>query len=363
MKIAIDLRVFNWTGIGRVANGIAENIFRLLPEHQYIYILNPGQGESISAPNITKEYIQVPTFDLREHFQIQKVIKKYPDLKIFHALHFNIPWFLSNRVKLVTNVYDLAFDEFPDEARTILHRLYYSVFIRATLKRSSAVITQSDYTAKDLNQRYGYSKGIPLYPGFEGNYLEKKADSETKLPERFIFYVGLNKPRKNLRALVTAYEQCLKVNPNFDVDLVIAGKMAGEVYEIEKDVQSRGLSKRVHLLGFVSDQLLTTLYSKALLYVCPSILESGYSYPVLEAATFGVPILANSRDMTEFGKNFIEYCDMQNSKALAEKILNLCKNPNLRSELGAKAKLLPEQYKWTDYIERLGKIYKQVAQS
>lgn len=366
MRIAIDLRVYNWTGIGRVAKGLAYHIYKILQNNEYIYILNPGQAEEINESNIEKVYISAPTFDFREHLQIWKIISQKSPVDIYHALQFNVPLFLPSRTALVTNVYDLALDRFPDESRTFLHRLYYKIFIRIALKKSSAIIAQSGYTANDLEKFYGYNGAFPINPGFDVDSLDRIADENVniydkyQLPSRYILYIGINKPRKNLKALVAAYstliENCKEAGK---VDLVIAGKMKNETYDIYTDIEKRGIKNRVHLLGFVPDSYLKMLYSNALVYVCPSILESGYSYTILEAASVGTPVLANREDMEGFGGESLFYFDASSVNDCFVKLRSLILDVGLRERFSKAGLKLVESFRWDNYIKALGLVYQE----
>lgn len=366
MTIAIDFRVFNWTGIGRVARGLAYRLFKLLPEHHYIYILNPGQGEDLRADNVSKIVIHAKTFDFREHWQIRSQIVARKDIDLFHSLHFNIPLFLPKHIGLITNIYDLALTHFPDEARTPFHRFYYKTFVRLALARSDVIIAQSEYTSRDLAGVYRYERAHVIYPGFHTDHLTSRSDGENvrqkfNLPEHYILYVGLNKPRKNLRTLIAAYEMLVRDLDLRHVHLVIAGKMKNEAYDIFSDIAAKQMSGHVHLLGYVPDECLNALYSNAMIYACPSLLESGYSYPVLEAASFGLPILANRNDMETFGGDCLCYFDAGSTEDCAAKLKILIQNDEDRKHYAKKAKDLVERYTWDAYIRSLGDVYRKCA--
>ncbi len=366
LKIAVDLRSFNSTGIGRVAKGIATYVPMLLPQYSYIFILNPGQADGINYANVEKIYISARLFDLREHIWIGLLLRRRKDIGIMHSLHFNVPLYVPARIKLITNIYDLALDYFEEEFRTIFHKLYYRVFFARVLKRSELVIAQSDYTSQDLKRFYNYQGAFTIYPGFDvrswisGCTNVKLIYDKYALPRRYLLYVGINKPRKNLKTLVSVYKKLLNKSPQLDVDMVIAGKMHGEYYDIATDIGEKGLNGRVHLLGFVPDRDLKGLYKEALVYVIPSLLESGFSSPALEAASLGTPVLANRTDMAGFGGDSLYYFDASDEDDCVQKLEELISKPELRKKLSDAGRSWSGEFSWSKYAKELDSIYQKL---
>lgn len=100
----------------------------------------------------------------------------------------------------------------------------------------------------------------------------------------YFLYVGTIEPRKNVPALVRAWQA---VRERHDVDLIIAGRRREDGPELPAEP---GLA----VVGEVSDDHLARLYSGALALVYPSLYE-GFGLPVVEAMRCGTPVIA-SRD-------------------------------------------------------------------
>lgn len=106
------------------------------------------------------------------------------------------------------------------------------------------------------------------------------------LPSEYLLFVGTLEPRKNLRRLTQALEMC-----GADVPLIVAGAQGwGE------DVSD--CDPRVQFIGFVSDTDLPALYSGAAAFCYPSERE-GFGMPVLEAMSYGVPVVTSRGTSTE----------------------------------------------------------------
>jgi glycosyltransferase involved in cell wall biosynthesis len=106
------------------------------------------------------------------------------------------------------------------------------------------------------------------------------------LPEQYLLFVGTVEPRKNLRRLTEALEIIGAPLP-----LVVAGAQGwGDA----------GLPNRsdVHFIGFVPDADLPALYSGAAVFCYPSERE-GFGMPVLEAMSYGTPVVTSLGTSTE----------------------------------------------------------------
>jgi O-antigen biosynthesis alpha-1,3-rhamnosyltransferase len=105
--------------------------------------------------------------------------------------------------------------------------------------------------------------------------------SKLGLEPPFLLTVGTRWPRKNMNLAVEACERLPNTLPH---RLAVTGKPGwGDV--------APGL--RAIATGFVSEELLSSLYSAADLYLAPSFHE-GFGIPLLEAFVCGCPVLCSS---------------------------------------------------------------------
>jgi glycosyltransferase involved in cell wall biosynthesis len=110
---------------------------------------------------------------------------------------------------------------------------------------------------------------------------------------RFLLYVGGMSPHKNLLRLVEAFAQ----GAADDVLLVLAGDVNDvfhtHVPEIRATVERLHLNDRIIITGFVPDDDLVFLYSRAYALVSPSLME-GFGLPAVEAMACGTPVVSSS---------------------------------------------------------------------
>ncbi len=301
--VIIDLRTWSWTGIGRVTQGVYSCALELEADFEIWYIVSKNSPIYKTRSNTICFYSD--PFGLMEQLEFQRMFKKFKGRHaILHSLYFNVPLYVPNHISLITNFYDVLTG--TDEFRTIFHKIAYKIYIWGLKKHRAVILAQSDFTAKQIERFHPLWRVIICPPGYK-NYLQME---EIDVKERYglhrpyFLYVGLNKPRKNLSGLVRAYKTALESNQNINFDLVICGPVFDKSsmgFDIKAFIDGEPLlGDRLHLLGFIPDEHLYSLYKNASLYIVPSHLESGYSYPALEALSAGTPVLLNEFDMYNF---------------------------------------------------------------
>ena len=169
---------------------------------------------------------------------------------------------------------------------------WYRFMLPRLMKKARKVITVSEFSRQRLlaATRLPEEKIVAIHNGVEDrlrpiagpalvDYLQRR-----DLTRPYFLCVASLEPRKNLRRLFTAWEQCQPEG----IELVIAGG-AGHVF------QSQGFKqvvRGVRLLGHVDDDELPGLYSGARAFLFPSIYE-GFGLPPLEAMACGCPVLSS----------------------------------------------------------------------
>ena len=125
----------------------------------------------------------------------------------------------------------------------------------------------------------------PLAASERGPALARLAELGVKPP--YLLCVGTLEPRKNVQALLAAFQQLQAQPSGFAHPLVLVGV---------KGWQNQALADALHkaegvvVTGFVPDELLPPLYALADALVCPSLYE-GFGMPVLEARACGTAVV------------------------------------------------------------------------
>jgi glycosyltransferase involved in cell wall biosynthesis len=100
------------------------------------------------------------------------------------------------------------------------------------------------------------------------------------------------------------------------------------------------------MLGYVDEPELSNIMGSAYALVYPSLWE-GFGVPVLEAMQCGVPVITSSFSaMEEIAADAALYADAENFENIAEQMMRIYKDENLRKELIEKGKIVASHYSW-----------------
>jgi glycosyltransferase involved in cell wall biosynthesis len=109
--------------------------------------------------------------------------------------------------------------------------------------------------------------------------------------------------------------------------------------QLRREVQTSGLSDRVLFTGFIPD--VETILTKTDVLVLPSVYPEGFGMVVIEAMSAGKPVIATAhggpRDIIREGREGFLVAP-NNPVELTEKIALLIENPQLRAEMGLRAR-------------------------
>lgn len=301
--VIIDLRTWFWTGIGRVTQGVFDCALELESEVEIWYIVSKNLPITERQTNLI--YFKSKPFGLLEQIEFQAVFRKFRKRRVMlHSLYFNVPLLVPRQVRQVVNFYDVLTG--TNEFRTVFHKIAYKIYVWSLRRHKAVILAQSNFTAQQIEKFHPFWKVVVCPPGYSEYLKIEDVDikNEYGIDRPYWLYIGLNKPRKNLDGLVKAYIAALKKNEKTSFDLVICGPIFDKSsmgFDIKAAVASEpNLYGRIKLLGFIPELHLHALYKNASLYVVPSHLESGYSYPALEALSSGTPVLLNRVDMYNF---------------------------------------------------------------
>jgi glycosyltransferase involved in cell wall biosynthesis len=239
---------------------------------------------------------------------------------VAHSLH---PLLMPARAAAqVVTIHDLNFLKHPERTRAEIRRDYPGL-ARAHAHRADQVIVVSEFTAREVQTLFDVpreqisicSPGAPPW-----------AARTTQPGDGYLLFFGTLEPRKNVGALLDAYELLLSRRPSVP-DLLLAGKATEQSRPWLERIARPPLSKHVRHVGYIAPAQRQALYEGACVLVQPSF-EEGFGLPVLEAMTAGVPVVAaDAGALPEVGGEAILLASPESPASFADAIEQLLGDP------------------------------------
>ncbi len=315
MKIGIDARCLQGrvrSGVEEYARTLLEKLFEQDAKNTYVLFVNAWDTSSLDFSWAEKySHVSVKVFHWPNkllnfcfwYLGWPKVDRMLGGVNVFFLPNLNFIA-LSKKTKLVVTAHDLSFEMFPETFSWKRRFWHLFVHFRDIVRRANLVIAISQSTADDLRAVYKTpKKKIVVIPSGVREIFRPVSHNDPSLlsiqkryhlPYKFILSLGTIEPRKNLTALLRAFE-AMHASGHLELtkySLVIAGEEGWNSRGFFESVQKSPVKEKIILTGFVADQDKPGLYSLASVFVYPSLYE-GFGFPPLEAIACGVPVIVS----------------------------------------------------------------------
>lgn len=219
---------------------------------------------------------------------------------LVHATTWAVP---GRRAPLVVTVHDLAFIRDPSQFTTRGNKFFRRA-LRIVQDEAAQVIVPS-WATRDDCLMYGLEPHrVNVVPhGVRQRHVDEARIAAFRarrgLARDYVLWCGTLEPRKNLPRLLDAFVRLADQHPT--LDLVLVGPDGwGDAADRVHQALDRLPDGRVHVLGRLSEADLHSAYAGSRVFVFPSLWE-GFGLPVLEAMSFGVPVVTSrGTSMAEF---------------------------------------------------------------
>jgi glycosyltransferase involved in cell wall biosynthesis len=366
MRIGIDA-----TTVARQPAGVGNYIVRLVralaeeqTSHEFTVFVTPdGQAAFEELPSIRIVPIALRGTALRTAWEqaFLPALVRRERLDLLHSPHYTMPLRLS--VRSVVTFHDMTFVTHP-EWHVRSKRLFFPLMMRWSAHRATHLIANSHSTRGDLMRVLGVPPervtAIPFGAAPEYRPMppaEVKAVAERYGLEagRYILYVGVLEPRKNIARLVSAFARIAGEVPG--AVLALGGKKGWMYDQIFEQVRRSGLGDRVRFLGYVKERDLPALYTGARVFAYPSYYE-GFGFPVLEAMQCGTPVVtSNVSSLPEVAGDGALLVDPEDEAGLACALLRLVREEPLRQGLTRRALARAAQFSWSRCARQTLEVY------
>ena len=348
MKIVIDARMYQESGVGRYIRNLTENLKKIDRKNEYI----------IFSPDIK-------WYSIKEQIKLPKLLKSLkPDL--VHFPHFNVPIFYQG--KFIVTIHDLIHQHFKMQRATthgkFIYKLkqigYKKVFTNA-IKKAAKILVPSNFVKNQLINDWGIDKKKieVTYEAVDNNIATAvstmKHGNLVEYP--YIFYVGNAHPHKNVEGLIKTFLKLKKDHKN--LKLILAGHDHYFWQRIKKEYQHSDIIYK----DYVSDKELVELYKNALCFVMPSF-EEGFGIPILEAMAMSCPVVSsNAGSLPEVGGDECLYFDPTNMTDMTNKISKIINDENLRKNLIKKGLKRYKLFSWKKLAKQTLEVYENSISS
>jgi glycosyltransferase involved in cell wall biosynthesis len=365
MKIAVNTRFLLDEYLEGYGYFIYETFLRITknhPDHEFIFIFDrPFDKRFVFGSNVTAVVTGPPArhpllWKIWYNVKILAILRKYKADVFVSCDGFCS---LTTKVPQCLVIHDLAFLHFPAFIKRS-HLRYYKKYTPKFLARAKTIATVSQFSKKDILSQYSpepgkidvvYSAARNIFHPLSEDEREGVKNKYTEGKEYFV-YAGAIHPRKNLVNLLKAFS-VFKKRQQSNFKLLLAGRLAWKYESFTQSLKTYKYRNDVIMTGYLEEGELTRVIGSAYALVYPSLWE-GFGVPVLEAMHCDVPVITSANSaMQEIAQEGALFADAGNYTDIAEKMMRLYKDENLRKELIQKGKQVALQYSWDKTAELL----------
>lgn len=282
---------------------------------------------------------------------------------VFFGANYFLPRTLSTvATRRVVTVHDLTYRRFPELLqRETLENLEREM--TREIFRADAVICVSESTRRDLREFYAIepSRAVTVLSGL-GPLPSPDGARPLPLPGDYLLFVSTVEPRKDLVTLIRAFE-IARDSGAYGGALVVVGKIGWKADAAVEAMRTSRWRNEIHHLDYLDRGQLALAYSRASIFVMPSIYE-GFGFPLLEAMAFGVPsIAARASSLPEIGGDAALYFERGDPRDLARVIARLASDAPLREQLAQRGRERAAAFTWDRAAEETLAVFRKVAAS
>ena len=308
------------------------------------------------------------------HKMVKEVVRIDPD--VVHAIssstfHSTVVSFLRNRYPTLLTIYGIKSKErkyrkwdYKNYGKgrlsiIVLHILAFLSGIneRYVISRIPNIIVEASsigsLISKWTNSRiYVVPSGIE-YGKIQNYQLRASSDQS---PDVFIV-AGLQRI-KGVDLLINAITTVVRSIPGINVGIAGSGPQESELKSL---VRRLNLDANVNFLGYVSEEEKYRYYKACKIVVVPSRWDC-QPITLFEAAASGKPVIASDMSnpgIVEDGVTGLIF-ESEHVKDLADRILTLLTDDELRETMGNIAKERVKEYDWSKIAERTVEVYEEV---
>lgn len=401
MKIAIDAREINYSGISRVVSNVVDSLLNSNRFNSYVLIIKK-ENEKFFKKYENKALItefNAKTFSVEDFLSMNGFLEKrnidlvilpnslsscfirVPTIRFIHDVHpllfpdlayQEIDMELIYGKGILDNIkYFVDICHNDQETNFLFSNLYYkkikefskkNILIEAEyllkglqIANAKRVITDSETSKKEI---------ISVYP-FAANkisviycFILEKFQAQSLKPldfmnKPYVLNVSQLLPKKNHYRMINAFQVANKKLKNKYHFYIVGNGKSTYSRKLIEIVNKNYKNDNVHILNDIDDKILKRIYSNAELFLFPSLHE-GFGIPPLEAMSFKVPVItSNLSALPEIYSNAAYLVNPFDINEISNAIIKIIKNNKLRNELIKNGKKKITLFNQQNFIKKL----------
>ena len=277
-------------------------------------------------------------------------VRYYKDIKQLIYLHQSIPF-----------AEDINWDFFNKNERILwFYKNIYKRIIKYSLKDNSYIIVQTEWMRNAVIKQFNWdsSKISVIKPDLVKISIEEISNLEFKDRKFHIFYPAYKVIYKNHELIIRALRHIKDQKKKIYDSLIIHFTIDDNLDKYKNDtiinlIRDLKVNDHIQLEGKLSYKAALSFYKSCDLMLFPSYIET-FGLPLIEAASFGMPILAADMDyarevMVDYeGVKFLDY---QDAKLWAKNIILLYNN-----RVRYKPYYFNYETSWKDFFKLIDKL-------
>ena len=358
MIVAVNTRILTNDFPEEYGNFIFETYKRIAannPEQTFIFFVDKKITQQVIFGANVKTVVTGPAaqhplrWKFWYDFKLPALLKKY-NADVFVSC--NGICSLRTKVPQCLLIHDLAFLQplfFMKKSQVIFFKRYTPAFLAI----AKSITTVSGFFKQEIISHYKIdsAKIAVVFSGTSDNFQpisnEEKAIIKSKYTDgrEYFVYSGEIHPRKNVMNLLKAFS-VFKKRQQTNMKLVLAGILAKKYGSFQRDLQSYKYRNDVVMIAPVDESERINIIGAAYGLVDPS-LYAGAVVPLLEAMKCDVAVItAADSSMHDIVKEAVLHAETTSYTGIADKMMLLYKDENIRKELIEKGKEIARQYDW-----------------
>ena len=344
---------------------IFSRLAKKYPQHNFIYFFDNNFDEKyITSKNITAvitgPQIKNPLLlQYRLNYKIPSLLKKHKA-----DIFISTGGYCSLRTKLPQCVIinDLSFLQLPQ----FFSKRWLNFYKRNTekfLTKAKVIVTTAEFLKKEIINKYKIAsdKIDVAYTAASNNFKPSTWQQKNTVKEKYtegleyFLHAGPVNTGSNLITLLKAFS-FFKKRQKSNMQLLLMSKSAAIDKDFIKSLASYKYRDEVKLLDNLSDESIIQITGAAYAMIYPSLYD-GCGTSLLQAMQSDIPVItANNTAMPEICSDAALYISPNDFNDIAEKMMLLFKDEDLRNELIIKGRQQAAMYNWDKTADKVWEI-------